>query len=131
MIKLHIAPEFGVLVSQDERGVPTVDTRRADTFAMIRNGQTIAMGGLRKRETTKDIFKVPLLGDIPILGGLFRSESESEQINELVVFITSRIVTEPQLTGTERRQLEETELPGPGQEEDKISEELDRLLEGL
>ena len=114
MIKLHIAPEFGILVSQNAVNVltrkdafgrdvyqnvldmPTVDVRRTNTVAMIRNGQTIAIGGMRKRETAKTISKVPLLGDIPLLGGLFRSKTESVSINELVILITPRIVN---LTG--------------------------------
>lgn len=129
MIKLHIMPEFGVLVSQDENGVPTVDTRRADTVAMIKDGQTIAMGGLRQKETSKDISKVPLLGDIPLIGGLFKSESESEVIRELVVFITTKILAQPALSEVEKRQFEATEFVGP---DDKISEpNLTEMLEGL
>jgi type II secretory pathway component GspD/PulD (secretin) len=113
MIKLHIKPEFGILVSQNLEGVPTVDTRRADTMALIQDGQTIVMGGLRKRETTKDISKVPILGDLPLLGGLFKSETESVMINELVVFITTKILTEPVLSATEKRQFSQTEFAGP------------------
>jgi tetratricopeptide (TPR) repeat protein len=100
MLRLHIVPEFGILVAQDVQGVPTVDTRKADTIAMVKDGQTIAIGGLRKRQTSKDISKVPLLADIPLVGGLFRSESESEEINELVVFITTKIVARPGLSQT-------------------------------
>jgi type IV pilus assembly protein PilQ len=131
MIRLHIVPEFGTLVSQDTLkvligqdnsgqdafqnvlGVPTVDIRRADTTAMIKDGQTIVMGGLRKREDSKDITKVPVLGDIPIVGGLFQSETESKLTRELVVFITPRIVTEPALSKAEKKQLSATEFPGP------------------
>jgi len=131
MIRLHIMPEFGVLVSQNAvsvlttkddfgrdvhqnvLGVPTVDTRRADTTAMIKDGQTIVIGGLRKRETSRDITKVPLLGDMPLLGGLFRSETESVEINELVVFITTTIVTEPELSDLEKKQFGQTEFASP------------------
>ena len=142
MIRLHIVPAFGVLVSQDAigvqagivrnelgiptvdnrmvLGVPTVDTRRADTTAMIRDGQTIVIGGLRKRETTKDISKVPLLGDMPLIGGLFRSETESVQTNELVVFITTRIITEAVLSESEQQLLEATEFTMPQISETRI-----------
>jgi type IV pilus secretin PilQ/predicted competence protein len=130
-IRLHIVPEFGTLVSQDALrvligqdnkgqdtfqnvlGVPTVDIRRADTTAMVKDGQTIVMGGLRKREDSKDITKVPVLGDIPIIGGLFQSETESKLIRELVVFITPRIVTEPALSEAEKKQFNATEFAGP------------------
>jgi Flp pilus assembly protein TadD len=119
VIKLHVMPEFGVLVSQNAiavlrgqddagrdmyqtvLGVPTVDTRRADTVALIKDGQTIAIGGLRKRQTSKDISKVPLVGDIPLLGNLFRSSSESVEINELVVLITPRIIGDTQVVAPE------------------------------
>jgi type II secretory pathway component GspD/PulD (secretin) len=131
MIRLHIVPEFGTLVSQDALrvligqdnsgqdafqnvlGVPTVDIRRADTTAMVKDGQTIVMGGLRKREDTKDISKVPVLGDIPIIGGLFQSETESKVTRELVVFITPRIVTASALSEAEKKQFGATEFPGP------------------
>jgi type IV pilus assembly protein PilQ len=131
MIRLHIVPEFGTLVSQDSLkvlmgqdnkgqdtfqnvlGVPTVDIRRADTTAMVKDGQTIVMGGLRKREDSKDVSKVPVLADIPIIGGLFQSETESKLTRELVVFITPRIVTEPMLSEAERKQFNVTEFAGP------------------
>ncbi len=114
MIRLQIAPEFGVLVGFNPQGVPTIDTRRANTIALIKDGQTIVMGGLRKRQTTKDISKVPVLGDMPVIGGLFKSETESVEVNELVIFITTRIVTEPVLSEVERKQLEATEFASPG-----------------
>jgi len=164
MIRLHIMPEFGVLVSQNAvsvlttkddfgrdvhqnvLGVPTVDTRRADTRAMIKDGQTIVIGGLRKRETSRNITKVPLLGDMPLLGGLFRSETESVKVNELVVFITATIVTEPELSDLEKKQFVQTEFASPEMrklrlerrtqpriepDELDVTEALDRLLQEL
>jgi len=113
MIRLHIQPEFGVLVGQNADGAPTVDTRRADTVAMIKDGQTIVMSGLRQRETTKDISKVPLLADMPLIGGLFKSESESVQVKELVVFITTHIVRQPVLSAREKDILKATEFESP------------------
>jgi type IV pilus assembly protein PilQ len=146
MLRLHIVPELGVLAGQNTDGAPIVDTRRADTVAMIRDGQTIAMSGLRKRQTTKDISKVPLLADLPLVGGLFKSETESVEINELVVFITTTIITEPKLSNLEKRQFRQTEFAGPEMtklrleseheakadgDEFNITEALDLLLEEL
>jgi len=111
MLRLHIAPEFSILVSQDPNGVPTVDARRVDTIALVKDGQTIAIGGLRKRQTTKDITKVPVLGDIPLVGGLFRSKTELKEINELVVFITPRIIARPELLATDLTDTESIEIP--------------------
>jgi type II secretory pathway component GspD/PulD (secretin) len=110
MIRLRISPQFGILVSQNIDGVPTVDTRRADTTAMLKDGQTIVIGGLRKREVSKTVSKVPVLGDMPLVNGLFRSQTESTQINELVVFITTRIVREPVLSDSEKQQLRTSQI---------------------
>jgi type II secretory pathway component GspD/PulD (secretin) len=108
MIRLKIEPEFGVVVDLNHEGAPTIDTRRAVTTNMIRDGQTIVLGGLRKSEMRKEVDKVPLLGDIPILGALFRGESESEMTTELVVFITTSIVETPKMTPAEEVHLETT-----------------------
>jgi type IV pilus assembly protein PilQ len=120
MLMLHVVPEFSVLVSQDLQGVPTIDNRLADTKAMIKDGQTIAIGGLRKREVTKDVSKVPVLADLPLVGGLFTSETESRNINELIVFITTRIITEPTLSESEKKLLEETVFTTPETEKTRI-----------
>ena len=101
MLRVHIAPEFGVLVSRDKFGVPTVDTRRADTVALVKDGQTVAIGGLRRTRKSKDIARVPVLAEVPLFGGLFQSETESEEINEMVVFVTTRIITSPDLLEAE------------------------------
>ncbi|MCK4291640.1 MAG: hypothetical protein KAY65_00470, partial [Planctomycetes bacterium] len=111
LIKLRIMPEFGVVVSRDISGVPIIDTRRADTIALVRDGQTIAIGGLRKTQTSKDISKVPVLGDIPLIKGLFRSVTETEQVNELVVFITPRIITDPDLLAADLNEGGQNGIP--------------------
>ncbi|GAI07464.1 unnamed protein product, partial [marine sediment metagenome] len=93
MIRLRIQPEFGVLVSQHPTTlVPTVDTRKLDTTTLIKDGQTVVLGGLRKKDVSQQINKVPLLGDLPLIGGLFRFEGEDTAVTELIVFITPRIV---------------------------------------
>ncbi|MBN2272218.1 MAG: tetratricopeptide repeat protein [Sedimentisphaerales bacterium] len=129
LIKLHVMPELGVVVNQNAiavlrgldnsgrdiyqtvLGAPTVDTRRADTVALVKDGQTIAIGGLRKRETKKSISKVPLLGDIPLLGNLFKSKSESVLVNELVVLITPRIIDSMEPTSTFVSEMGENGIP--------------------
>jgi len=138
MLRLHIEPKFSVLVSREALsvlkgtdnlgnmvyvnvlGVPVVDARRLDTKAMIRDGQTIVLGGLRKREVTKGVSKVPLLCDLPLLGGLFKSEYETEAINELIVFITAKIVTQPTLSESEQKLLGETKFTTPVLEKTRI-----------
>ena len=112
MLRLNIAPEFSVRVGY-ANNVPIVDKRKVNTTALIRDGQTVVLGGLRKKETNKQVNKVPILGDIPVLGYLFRFEGEETSNAELVVFITPHIITEPILTDTEQQALDITEFSGP------------------
>jgi type IV pilus assembly protein PilQ len=116
MLRLRIQPEFGILVSQvtlASSNVPVVDTRKVQTEALIKSGETVVLGGMRKKDTAKQINKVPFLGDLPLLGSLFRFEGESTTIGELVVFITPHIVTDPSMTEHERQAYETTNFPAP------------------
>ncbi len=115
-LRLHIKPEFGVVVGSVQVAtstVPIVNTRKVDTTALVDDGQAVVLGGLRKKETTKQVNKIPILGDIPILGNLFKFEGETTAVGELVVFITPRIITEPTLTDDEQNALDTTNFPGP------------------
>jgi len=112
MIKLHIVPKFSVKVSE-VAGVPVVDTRETDTIALIKNRQTVVLGGLRKKDISTQINKVPFLGDLPLLGALFKSEGEETITSELIVFITPKIVIAPLLTESEKERLKTTEFEGP------------------
>jgi type IV pilus assembly protein PilQ len=111
MVRLNINPEFGVQVGSTSP--PTVDTRKMDTKALVKDGTTVVLGGLRKREVTQEVHKVALLGDIPILGSLFSGVTESVTTSELLIFITPMIVTEPTLSSGERQGLEATKFNGP------------------
>ena len=72
-----------------------VDTRKrtARTTVMARDGETIVIGGLVRKDIIENHFKVPLLGDIPLLGRLFRRSIESEVNSEVIVFLTPRIMS--------------------------------------
>ena len=120
MIRLRLKPKFSVVTGTVQvAGIvgtipqPIVDRREADTTLLVKDGQTVVLGGLRKREATKQINKIPLLGDIPLVGLLFRFEGEDTVTSELVVFIRPRIVEQPIMSETERKQFETTEFPGP------------------
>jgi len=109
MIKLHIMPEFGVVVGTlTEGSPPTIDTRKINTKALVKHGQTVVLGGLRKKDITQQTNKIPLLGDLPILGALFRFEGESTTNSEIVVFITPRIIEWPVLSEDEQLAYKET-----------------------
>jgi type IV pilus assembly protein PilQ len=124
VIRLHIVPVFSVFVTNVTLSLgsagapitmpqPVVDTREADTIALVQDGDTVVIGGLRKEEVTQQISKIPLLSDIPVLGALFKFEGEETINNELLVFITPRIVEDLVLTETEAEHLKETEIPTP------------------
>lgn len=116
MLRMIIEPEFSVLVTRvlvSSSDVPVVDTRKVKTVALVRDGQAVVLGGLRKKETSQQVNKVPVLGDIPILGNLFRFEGEATVNTELVVFITPQIITEPVLTESEMKALDVTKFDGP------------------
>jgi type IV pilus secretin PilQ/predicted competence protein len=116
MLRMTIAPEFSVLVERvtvSSSNVPVVDTRKVRTVALVRDGQAVVLGGLKKKETSQQVNKVPVLGDIPVLGKLFRFEGESTVNTELVVFITPQIITEPTLSENEMQALGVTNFKGP------------------
>lgn len=71
-----------------------VDTSRAKTVMKVKDGRTVVLGGLIKDEKVDTIKKVPLLGDIPILGFFFRSKDKSDAKTELIIFITPHIIKE-------------------------------------
>lgn len=71
---------------------PALLTRKTDTEFNVRSGETIVLSGLLQRNTNTDIDKVPLLGDVPILGALFRSKRFQNKETELVIFVTPTVV---------------------------------------
>lgn len=85
-----------------------LSTRKAETVISLGSGQTMVIGGLLSSEDTKSMNKIPLLGDIPILGRFFRSVSESHDEKELLIFITPTLVsdtTETRVTEDMRHNL--------------------------
>jgi pilus assembly protein CpaC len=73
-------------------GYPVIDTRQVKTSAELRDGESLVLAGLLSENTIKTMSKIPLLGDIPILGALFRSTQDDLEQKELVFFITPKIV---------------------------------------
>ncbi len=73
-------------------GAPGIDTRSADTNVIVKDGETIVIGGLIHDTQSEAVFKIPILGDIPILGYLFRKKSMSRTRMELLIFVTPRVI---------------------------------------
>ena len=96
-IRLKVEPEVstldfanGLVISGFE--IPSLRTRRAQTEVELREGQHLAVAGLLDNESTRNLTKIPILGDIPILGELFRSRSLRQRRTELVVLVTPSLV---------------------------------------
>lgn len=71
-----------------------VDARKIKTQVLLNNGETAVLGGIFEQETRNDVEKVPLLGDIPLLGNLFKTTSKKNDKKELLIFITPKILNE-------------------------------------
>lgn len=107
---------------------PVIDTRSADTVVVTPDGQTVVIGGLIENDKQTASSQIPLLGDIPVLGALFRSKTTSNQKNELMIFMTPHIVRAPEEVA------ETVNAPNltSGMITNSVSEqELDRFLESI
>lgn len=106
VLKLEVTPQItpdnrvilDLLISQDALGQftplgePTIDTTEIETQALVGDGQTLVLGGIFQNQTRNEVQKVPLLGDIPVVGTLFRHKLKDIQKREILIFITPKIV---------------------------------------
>ena len=97
VIRLKIAPEVSTIdltnaATLNGFVIPALSTRRAETEIELNDGQSFGMAGLLDHRTTQLFSKVPWIGDIPVLGNLFRSKELSRSNTELLVMVTPHIV---------------------------------------
>ncbi len=85
-------------VGQETRSGFAIDTKHVKTQVMVENGGTVVLGGIYQQSERSSVTKVPLLGDIPVFGHLFRSTGRTNDKTELLVFITPKIVADRQPT---------------------------------
>jgi type IV pilus assembly protein PilQ len=99
----QITPEGSIIldvdVSKDSRGETTtqgiaINTKRVQTQVLVENGGTVVIGGIFELLETEDTTKVPLLGDIPYVGNLFKSKNRLTNRSELLIFITPRVISD-------------------------------------
>ena len=81
-------------VGQIFSGIPSVDTKKVTTQVLVDNGDTIVLGGIFEQTTRTTVDKVPFLGDVPVLGLLFRRTVKQDDKTELLIFVTPKIVKE-------------------------------------
>ena len=102
-VKPQITPDDNIImdikvnkdsVGQLYSGIPSIDTNKVNTQVLVENGGTVVIGGVFTQTQSNSVNKVPLLGDIPVLGYLFRSTAALDNKSELLVFITPKIIKE-------------------------------------
>ena len=96
-IQLELVQEASTLEDSAsvEAGMQTTNTRSIKTTVLVDNGQVLVLGGLMENKVAKSSFKVPLLGDIPLLGTLFRAETDNHFKTSLMVFLRPTILRSP------------------------------------
>lgn len=109
VLRLEVTPQItpddnvflDLTVNQDSRGAvviaggpPAIDTREIHTKVLVANGDTVVLGGIYQQTKDKTITRVPFLGRLPVVGWLFKSESNTDNRNELMIFVTPKIVQE-------------------------------------
>ncbi len=91
-IHLKVEVKVGNFTFTADAGLPELTTRQSNTEVTVQEGQTLVLGGLRQQEMSKTISKVPLLGDLPILGWLFKHEETEIKNSVLTIFITPHAI---------------------------------------
>jgi type IV pilus assembly protein PilQ len=90
---------------QSAEGQPAITTREANTAMLVRDGDTVVIGGLYKRTLSSNRDGVPWLSQVPGFGWLFRTEGENDENEELLIFITPRIIRQSELPHRPRASL--------------------------
>ena len=88
IMKIELDNDFG----REINGIPPIVTQRASTTVRVANGDTTVIGGIFESESSRQNNRVPLLHRIPLLGWLFKSEAERESSEELLIFLTPRVI---------------------------------------
>ena len=94
LIFLDVSSEQNVVVGASPTDVPNIDTINASSEVLLQDGQVVIIGGLRRQELTKETSQVPILGDIPLIGLLFRYTNTVVSNTELIMFLSPRIYTD-------------------------------------
>jgi general secretion pathway protein D len=106
---------------------PVINSRSADTVVVVPDGQTAIIGGLMEKDKTVADSKIPFLGDIPLLGNLFKHHTSSNTKTELLIFLTPHIVMQPsQLAGLTTKERSNLQIP-----ESMSEQQLDQFLENV
>ncbi|WP_307744708.1 DNA uptake porin HofQ [uncultured Pantoea sp.] len=98
-LKIHISQNMpGRSIRTGDSDILSIDKQEIETQVTVSDGQTLALGGIFQQQRNRGENRVPLLGKVPLIGGLFRQQSAQRKKRELVIFITPRLVREAALT---------------------------------
>ncbi len=118
-ITLKLNPSIEAIIdegSSETQFTPTIAKREVSTTVTVSNENTVIISGLIREDTVKDVYKVPFLGDLPLIGFFFRSKSERKNRTNLLIFVTPHIVTDRAQAERMKAQLEaRTLITDPGQ----------------
>lgn len=89
---MDLAINNDTVSDQSFAGAPAIDTNQIETQVLVDNGETVVLGGILTQEELRSLSKTPFLGDLPVLGHLFRYTQEQNEKVELLIFITPRIL---------------------------------------
>jgi type IV pilus assembly protein PilQ len=102
-VKPQITPDDNVImklevhkdsIGQNTIAGPSIDTKQVNTEVLVENGGTVSIGGIFTQDEAREVTKVPLLGDIPVFGALFKNEVNRNDRRELLIFVTPKILRE-------------------------------------
>lgn len=93
-VLLEIRPSVNSIGQVVADGLPAVNSRSAETTVILKNKETLAIGGLIKKDELKTKSEVPILSELPILGNIFSAEKKNKLETELIIFITPEIIAE-------------------------------------
>lgn len=133
MVQMIVAPQTSSIdpstTVQIAQGVnaPVIDTIAANTVALTPSGQTVVIGGLMQRSKASSDTKIPFLGDIPVLGNLFKRKTTSSSKEELLIFLTPYVIQAP----SQLAALSNTERIRTLNPKSYSEQELDRFLDKL
>ncbi|MFN3698716.1 MAG: type II secretion system protein GspD, partial [Dictyoglomus sp.] len=91
-ITANLKPQVSTIQGYVQQDVPIISTREAQTIVNLKDGETLALGGLLRQEEIESMSKVPLLGDIPIIGELFKARKTQKVERELIILITPTVI---------------------------------------
>lgn len=108
VLKLEVTPQItpddhiimDLLITKDNiadfiGSIPVIDTTELTTRVLVENGQTVVLGGIFETNTLNTVTKVPFLGDLPVIGNLFKTRLNSDDRVELLIFVTPRLLQDP------------------------------------